>query len=298
MRQILWALGLISILYPALVAAQRVSPRDVDALPANAPTLVSSYGSDPLQVGELRLPPGDGPFPVVVVIHGGCWTVGYATRRNTAAIASSLAESGVATWNIEYRQVGDAQAGWPQTFLDWGMATDHLRALAEDHPLDLANVTVVGHSAGAHAALFVASRPSLPSDSEVRGDNPLRVKAAVALDGPGDLRSFAEIDQQICGQPVIEPLIGGTPETHGRRYSDASPIAQLPLGVRQALVSSSLVLSPEATEAYRAAAVEAGDTVDVRVFGDSGHFEVISPGTSEWEAVEGLILSLVGMNGQ
>lgn len=272
--------------------AQRIGPRDIDALPQSAPTIISSYGPDALQMGELRLPPGDGPFPVVVVIHGGCWTAGYATLRNTAPIASSLAAKGVATWNIEYRQVGDPDSGWPQTFLDWGKATDHLRVLAKDHPLDLDNVSVIGHSAGAHAALFVASRTSLPGDSEVRGANPLNIKAAVAIDGPGDLRSFNAIDEQICGKPVIEPLIGGNAETHERRFRDASPIAQLPLGVRQALVSSSSVLSPETAETYRAAAAEAGDTVDVRVFADSGHFEVIAPGTSEWEAVEGLILSL------
>jgi len=297
-QKFLCLLGFISILNPAFASAQRIGPRDVDALPASAPTVVSNYGADSLQVGELRLPGGDGPFPVVVVIHGGCWTSGYATSRNTGAIATSLTEQGVATWNVEYRQVGDAGAGWPQTFLDWGMATDHLRTLAEDYPLDLGNITVIGHSAGAHAALFVASRPSLPEDSEVRGEDPLAVNAAVAIDGPGDLGSFVEIDEQICGQPVIVPLMGGTPETHPRRYSDASPIAQLPLGVRQGLISSSSVLTPETAETYRAAAADAGDTVDVVVFGDSGHFEVIAPGTNEWEAVEHLILSLAGVEEQ
>jgi hypothetical protein len=31
-----------------------------------------AYGSDPLQFGDLRLPSGPGPYPVAVVIHGGC----------------------------------------------------------------------------------------------------------------------------------------------------------------------------------------------------------------------------------
>jgi acetyl esterase/lipase len=294
MRKVLLAICATAFLLPSPVAAQRISPREVDALPASAPTLISAYGNDPLQIGELRLPSGDGPFPVAVIIHGGCWTKGYATVKNTAAIASSLASKGVATWNIEYRQVGDAGAGWPGTFLDWGNATDHLRALARENPLDLSNVIVVGHSAGAHAALFVGSRSRLPVESEVRGDDPLPVKAVVAIDGPGDLRPFVEIDTEICGKPVIEPLLGGTIDTKSSRYSEASPAAQLPLGLRQALISSSLVLSPEAAEAYRAAAAKAGDTVDVRVFGDSGHFEAIAPGTTEWDVVERMILSYAG----
>jgi hypothetical protein len=61
-----------------------------------------------------------------VVIHGGCWTKGFATLRNTAPLASALAAKGIATWNIEYRQVGDNGGGWLDTFLDWGAGLDHL----------------------------------------------------------------------------------------------------------------------------------------------------------------------------
>src|ERR1051326_5266863 len=125
------------------LTGQRLGPRDVDAWPATDPVVVRKYGTDPLQFGELRLPKGKGPLPVAVIIHGGCWTKGFATLRNTAAVASELAKKGVATWNIEYRQVGDAGGGWPGTFMDWGAAADYLRELTNSYPLDLSRVLVL-----------------------------------------------------------------------------------------------------------------------------------------------------------
>ena len=129
----------------ALSAAARADmhPNDVAALEAPPPDIVSSYGDDPLQFGELRLPPGEGPFPVVVLIHGGCWTRGFATVDYTDVLAGEITAMGYATWNIEYRQVGDPGAGWPGTFQDWGNALDHLRVLAESEPLSLEQIVVV-----------------------------------------------------------------------------------------------------------------------------------------------------------
>jgi acetyl esterase/lipase len=131
----LFILGVLLSLSSAFLVAEVIGPRQVDTLPASNPTRVQQYGSDALEFGELRLPEGKGPFPVVVVIHGGCWTKGFATLRNTAAIASELTKSNVATWNIEYRQVGDAGGGWPGTFRDWGAATDYLRVLGKSYPV-------------------------------------------------------------------------------------------------------------------------------------------------------------------
>jgi len=273
-------------------AKREMGPADVRVLPATVPTLIDHYGPAARQIGELRVPAGKGPFPVAVVIHGGCWTNGFETLRGTAPIASALAARGIATWNVEYRQVGDPGGGWPGSFQDWGAATDHLRTLAARYPLDLTRTIVVGHSAGAHAALWVASRGRLPRTSAIRGADPLPVHSAVAIDGPGDLAPFVGVDAAVCGKPVIVPLMGGTPAAVPDRYREGAPARQLPLGLPQTLVAS-VVLTPPLAQAYRRAAVAGGDRVTVVTTPGSDHFNVIAPGTPQWRDVEAAIVAAV-----
>lgn len=266
----------------APVRAQGISPEQVDRLPTRVPHAVHRYGDAPQQYGQLRLPEGAGPFPVAVVVHGGCWTKGFATLANTAPLASALAERGIATWNIEYRQLGEPGAGWPGTFQDWGTATDALRELARKHPLDLARVVTVGHSAGAHAALWIATRPAQPDGTPLGADDPLPVQGVVAIDGPGDLAAFVGRDAMVCGQPVIATLFGGTPAEVPDRYAAGSPAQRLPFGVPQVLVAS-VVLRPEDATAYADQA--AGDAVTVVTLKDAGHFDMIAPGQPSAEKV-------------
>jgi pimeloyl-ACP methyl ester carboxylesterase len=283
---------------PAL--AQRMRPADVDKLPSSAPALTEAYGKEPTQVGDLRLPAGPGPHPVVIVIHGGCWWKGFATRQNTAALASRLTELGFATWNIEYRQAGetgpdgkysgDPGAGWPGTFKDWAAATDHLRELAKRHPLDLNRVAVTGHSAGAHAALWVASRHKLPNDSEIASPDPLKIGAVVAIDGPGDPGAEIETFEKGCGVPAGTAMFGGSPAEQPKRWAEGSPQAQLPLDVKSGLVSASLFLSPTAAAKWVTEARKGKDKSSALILGGTGHFEVIAPGSPVWSQVEAFLL--------
>lgn len=291
--------GVVALAAAATVVldGQRLRPADVANLPSKAADVRASYATaDPMQFGDLRMPAGAGPFPVAIVIHGGCWVSTFATLQSTAALADALRDAGVATWNVEYRQLDLPGGGWPGTFQDVAAAADHLPALAMEHPLDLSRVVAVGHSAGAHLALWLAARARLPAGSVLHDDSPLPLTAAVALGGPGDLRDFATYDAQICGTPVIAPLMGGAPDAVPDRYAQGSPVELLPLGTRQVLIvgAEDGVMPARARDAYVAAATKAGDNAEVVVVPNASHFEVIAPTTTAWPIVRDTILELLG----
>lgn len=244
-----------------------------------APTLVENYGADDLRSGELRLPKGKGPFPVAVLIHGGCWQAAMDTRAGTTPLAEALRSRGIAVWNIEYRRLGNEGGGWPGTFTDVAAGVDHLTTLAKRHPLDLTRVTIVGHSAGAHLALWAASRARLPAPY---GPGAVKPVSVVAIDGPGALAPFVGIDEEVCGQPVIVPLMGGTPKEKPDAYRLASPADHLPLGTRQLLVEAAL---GDLMKPYAAAARASGDKVEELAPANANHFDIITPDSANGKAV-------------
>lgn len=252
------------------------------------PTATAQYGPDDVRSGELRLPLGRRPFPVAVLIHGGCWRAGVETRSGTAPFAEMLKRRGIAVWNIEYRRVGDVGGGWPGTFEDITRAIDYLSELARVHPLDLSRVTIVGHSAGAHLALWAASRSRLTDAPATLKGSPGRVKpvSVVAIDGPAALAPFIGVDEQVCGRAAIVPLMGGTPSERSDAYRLATPADHLPLGLEQLLVQAEL--GPFMTP-YAEAARVAGDDVRVLTPAGANHFDIITPGVPNGEAVADFI---------
>ena len=105
---------------PAAENASAPGPRlmtadDLGSLPSRAPDRRIVYGSEASHYGELRLPAGAGPHPLVILIHGGCFKAEYATAQYFGAMADALKADGIATWNIEYRRLGEPGSGWPGT---------------------------------------------------------------------------------------------------------------------------------------------------------------------------------------
>lgn len=75
-----------------------------------------SYGASPYQFVELFQPRGPGPFPVLVLIHGGCFKNEYQGMPQIRGIAAALNSQGIAVWSIEYRGLNEPGGGYPGTF--------------------------------------------------------------------------------------------------------------------------------------------------------------------------------------
>ncbi len=238
---------------------------------------VHRYGPGPDQFLELTLPDGDGPAPVVVVVHGGFWRAAYGIEL-ARPLAADLAGDGFAAVAVEYRRVG-ADGGWPVTLADVASAVDSLPGLPDADRLDLADVTAVGHSAGGHLAAWLAARHRLPPGYP--GATPLvRVTAVVLQAGVLDLARAAA---QRLGDGAVLDLLGGGPDEVPERYAGADPVRLLPTGAAVLCVHGATddVVPVEQSERYAAAAAAAGDRVELRVVpGD--HMAMIDPASLAW----------------
>jgi acetyl esterase/lipase len=241
------------------------------------------YGPEPLQFGELTLPQGSGPHPVLVNVHGGVWLSEF-TIAHSRALARALADEGFAVWNLEYRRIGNAGGAWPGTFLDVSNGLEHLRALATTYPLDLSRVGLMGHSAGGQLAMWLASRQKMPRTSELFVADPLPVCAVVALAPASQLPELYARGLFDC---AVGRLMGGSPEQFPERYAAVTPALLAPSSVPQILIVGrhDEVWGWNAS-AYLTAARAAGDGhTRLITIESAGHFEPIAPESSAWPTV-------------
>lgn len=257
---------------------------DLTSRPRERPDATISYGLDPLQVVDLWRPAGTDTVPVVLMVHGGCWQTSIANRRLMDWVAADLRAEGIAVWNIDYRGVDRAGGGYPGTFLDVAAAADSLRDHAEAHALDLTRLVAVGHSAGGHLALWLAGRHRLRDAGPLYTPEPLPIRHVVALGALPDLEAVAASPDNGCGTDVIDRLVAG-------RFADTSIPHLLPLGARQDVVAGRedrIVPYRFATD-YVARVNAAGDAATLHTVADTGHVELIAPGSAAWAMARTLI---------
>ena len=155
---------------------------------------------------DLYRPAGDGPFPALVLVHGGAWHGGRRTEMHRSGMR--LARHGYLALSVDYRTAPGAH--FPAPLCD---VADALTWLAERPEVDAQRLGAWGYSAGAHLAALLALRePALTACP--RPDLPV-VKAAVVGGTPSDLFRFDNL--------VVRDFVGGSPQELPDRYALASP---------------------------------------------------------------------------
>ncbi len=265
-----------------------VSAESYTQLPQQKADHRITYGNDPSQFGDLFLPSGDGPHPVLFLLHGGCWRAQYGLEP-MGQLARAFAKQGLAVWSLEYRRLGNG-GGWPNTFLDVANGADKLRELADEYHLDLDRIVVSGHSAGGHLALWSAARPLISPKSPIYTPNPLKFKSVVALAPVCDLERAVAWD--ICVD-AADILVGGHPRQNYENYYQGSPSALLPLNVRHITINGTLddIVPIEYVTHFVESAHKLGDNATLIGVPDVGHFEIVMASHPAGKLVIDTILS-------
>ncbi len=253
---------------------------DVLTLPPPPADARIPYGPDANQFGEIRVPKTKGPFPVVMNIHGGFWRAKY-DLAHAGHLCAALTAKGIATWNIEYRRVGNKGGGWPGSFEDVRNAYRYLAQIRQKYNLDPAKLVVMGHSAGGQLAVCLAAHEA-------------SVKNVLSLAGVLDLQQAYTL--HLSNDAVVE-FMGGKPSEVPEHYREADPMREsMSHSTVQWLIHGAgddTVPSTFSRE-YAQAKKSAGEDVHYLEISTAGHFDLIDPRSNAWQKVEDTVRHLLG----
>lgn len=268
---------------------------DYLALSGPAPDAVLRYGPSPSQFAELFLPDREGPHPVALLVHGGCWTVKYGGIAQLRHLAGALRDDGIAVWNVEYRRVDEPGGGYPGTYHDVNAALDSLAAAARDYPLDTGRLVAIGHSAGGQLVQWLAGRARLPPTSQLYREHFLPVREIISLGGLADLRREARAIAAGCGRTRAE-LCGHPDATRPDVFTDTNPADLLPNDSRTVLITGELdtVSRPAIAQRYAARATAAGDVAEAIIVPAASHYDEVAASVPVWPVLRAAIARALG----
>ena len=230
------------------------SPR-VRVVPA---IVFARYGKRALRL-DLYLPiDSKEAVPGVIVIRGGGWMVN--DRKESAQVASALAERGVAAASIEYRTADEA--AFPAALQDVKAAIRWMRANAKLYGISPDVIGTLGGSSGGHMALLAGI--SNDHDLEGKGGNnnvSSRVQAVVAMATPTDLLRL-----DAGGRSVVARFLHASPAQDPKLWARASPINHINAGGPSVLLLHGTAdenVLPEQSETFAELYRRAGGQVEL-----------------------------------
>jgi len=254
----------------------RMNPEDILTRPPAPYDARLKYGSDENQFGDLRMPSTKPPRGLAVMVHGGFWRAKY-DLNHASHFCAAIARAGMASFNLEYRRVGNPGGGWPGTFEDLRNGFRFIEQYARAHRI-AGRVVVMGHSAGGQLALCMAARePSL--------------HGVVSLAGVLDLQRAWEL--HLSHDAVVE-FMGGTPAQVPEHFREASPLELSIPHANQVLIHGveDDIVPIDFSRRYAITKKRRHENVRLVEIPSAGHFELIDPEFKAWNLVLSAILKL------
>jgi acetyl esterase/lipase len=191
---------------PAPVETDYTVQRDVVFTPPDWPQTLQA---------DIYMPKGKGPFPAVLVIHGGGWSRG--DRDQVAGIAKRVASRGYVAVNTTYRLAPGSI--FPAQLQDVQQAVLWMRANAATYQIDPKHIGAFGYSAGAHLAALLGG----VGEKGPLGKAGASVQVVIAGGTPTDLTKWP-------AGTLVPQLIGGDREHKLAEYQAASPVTYVKAG--------------------------------------------------------------------
>lgn len=243
---------------------------------AEGAIVYTEVDNDPLSL-DRWLPEGDGPFPGVLIIHGGGWKYGDL-RQGVEPAALAAAAAGLVAVSPNYRL--SEEAPWPAQLDDVACALRWMRSNAEALRLDPDRIAVAGHSAGGHLALMLAEAPEREPPATCAHHADGTVQSAVSVAGPSDMQTFYDATLW-WGRKMTRELLGlsafASPKKLARQLASASPLSYLDAvgpPVLQVVGAEDPLVPGAVAAAYDAALRRVGRTSRVVTVPGAGHNDV------------------------
>ncbi|MBX3412228.1 MAG: alpha/beta hydrolase [Pirellulales bacterium] len=181
-------------------------------------------GGEPLTLHLAKPSSGEGPFPVIVAIHGGGWIGG--TKDSHIANIKDYASKGYVAVSVGYRLA--PKHPFPAQIEDCKCAVRWLRAHADELKIDPNCIGAIGWSAGAHLAMMLGVMDSSDGCEGKGGcaEESSKVQAVVAYAGPTNLLAeFPDI-----AVPILDKFLAGPLQERRAAYRNASPVTYVNSG--------------------------------------------------------------------
>jgi acetyl esterase/lipase len=228
---------------------------------------------------------GDGPFPVILSIHGGAFKAGDKGDNQVLPMLEGV-KRGYAVVSVNYRL--SQEAIFPAQIYDIKAAVRWIRANAKQYKFDPDKIAAWGGSAGGHLSALIGTSGDVKELEDLMMGNPdysSRIQAVVDWFGPTD---FLKMDEQLKESMVKNPQVHSAPDSPeseliGKNLTDAPELVRAanpetyitpddpPFFIQHGQIDNLVPYQQSVNLASKLSAIIGTKKVTLELFPESGH---------------------------